>query len=170
MTNETEHELFELKEKIEASKEYKEWADKNPDFYLVHMFLMSNHQPQLGYYNKKIDKIITFDMHNKDNIVILNPASEVFKESVIVELLKLDEIKTTLADAMASTKQLAIEKYPGQIIDKSIAVLQMIKGRAVYNITLITRSFKMINVKIYAKDGGLIESHMQSILDLGIKE
>jgi hypothetical protein len=170
MANDTKHEFSELKQKLEASKEYKAWAKKNPGFYLVHMFLMSGHSPQLGYYNKKTDKIVTFDISDTDNIITANPASEVFKESGIVELLKLDEIKTTLADAMLAARALVAEKYPGQIVDKNIAVLQMIKGKAVYNITLITRSFKTINVKVSAKNNEVLESQIQSILDLGLKE
>jgi hypothetical protein len=169
MADETKHELSELKDTLLASSEYKKWAEKNPGFYLVHMFLMSGHPPQLGYYNKKTDKIVTFDMHDAGKVTV-NPASDVFKETGVVETLKPEEIKSTLVDAMAAAKQFVDEKHPGHIVEKNIVVLQMVKGKPVYNITLITRSFKTINVKIDAKSREIVDSQVHSILDLGVQE
>ncbi|MBN2457519.1 hypothetical protein JXB31_00120 [Candidatus Woesearchaeota archaeon] len=152
-----------LKARLESSEEFNIWKKDNPGFYLAHMFLMTGHEPQLGYYNKETDTVVTFDISER---ITVNPASEVFKESGIIEELSVDGVVlgTDAADTIA--RDVMDREYPGQAIDKEIVILQVLSGIAVYNITFITKSFCTINIRVNAKTKEVISHEKRSIMDL----
>ena len=150
-------------EKIEISKVFLDWQKKNQGFYLVHVFLMSNHNPQVGYYNDKLDKITTFDLGQE---VILNPPSDVFKEGKTIPKLKLENIKIDLEKARQVIIELKKSTYSAEVLEKEIILLQEFDGETVYNFTYFTKAFKTLNIKVNASNGKIISHELSSLLSM----
>jgi len=140
---------------------YKNWASENSGFYLVHVFYMTGQATQVGFYNKDADRIVTFTVHDG---VTLNPASEVFKDSPVIELLELDNVKVDREQALEKAKELRVEHYPNEQTDKEIVILQVHENKLMYNITYFTKSFKTLNIKIDAGNGEVLDHKLSSLV------
>ncbi len=154
-------EIKELVKGLEGSDEYRGWADKNRGFYIVHVFYMTGHPPQVGYYNDEVDKIITFDLGES---IVINPASDVFKEKQRVRRLRLDNVSIDKPEASRIAVDFRKERYPSEIPDKEMLLLQEIGGRMVYNLTYFTRAFNTLNIKIDAGSGDIISHDLASLV------
>jgi uncharacterized membrane protein YkoI len=93
---------------------------------------------------------------------------EAFKEGKSIELLELNKVNISLDEALDIAEKKRKEKYPSEIIYKSIVILQNI-GVQVWNITLISMSFNIVNIKVDSETGEVVSSNMHSILNLGTK-
>jgi hypothetical protein len=155
-------EIKELIAKLESSAEFKSWEEQNKDFYIVHIFYMTNHPPQIGYYNEEVDKIITFDVGDK---IVVNPTTEVFKEDKKkVNLLDVEKIKFDMPEIKEKVKAFKEENYPNEIIDKEMSILQEISGDFVYNITYFTKAFNTLNVKVNGISGEIMSHDLSSLV------
>jgi len=155
-------EIRKLVEKLESSEEYKEWIKNNNDFYLVHLFFMTNQPPQIGYYQKKRDQVVTFDLADQ---IVINPASEVIKQNKTIERLELLKIKIDKAKALDVVKNVKKTKYPKEMIDKEIVLIQQLSGQPLYNVTFFTKTFNTLNVKLNAENGHVISHDLASLVD-----
>jgi len=164
--------LDRILKKLEDSKIFKEWYQDNENYYLVHAFLMIDPQVkqtwQIGYYGKKRDKIITFDVGDE---ILQNPESEVFKNSGIVKQLDLKKVKVDYKKAMNIAEKFAKQHYPNYSIGKKIVILQNL-DKQVWNITFISNSFETLNIKINAEDGKVFYHNLTKIFsfDQGCKD
>ncbi len=150
-------------EKVENSKAYSDWVKSNEDYYLVHVFRMSGQAPQVGYYSAEKDKVVTFILGEEIN---MNPPEDSFKESKAIAKLEREKISVDIDEALKEANNLKEKEYPGEIVDKDMVILQTLEEEPVYNITLITKSFNFINIKINANDKKIIHYQKNSILDL----
>ena len=149
---------------LEKSDEFKAWKKKDPKSYLVHAFATDQKDRwQFGYYNPGSDRITTFVMDKKS---IQSSNDEVFKESGTVERLELDKLKIGFENAKEIAEKLRKEKYPNEQVNKSIFILQSLNKKMLWNITLVTLSFNLINVKIDAIDGNILSDVKESIMSL----
>ena len=120
---------------------------------------------QVGYYHPGDDQMVTFNIEG-DNIT-MNPESEIFKKpDTKVEELKKDEVKIDWKEAVEMASGQMKEKYPGQDAMKTFFILQCIWEKPVYNITLLTKAFATINLKISAVDGNLEKHSLTSLTEL----
>ncbi|MGM5482214.1 MAG: hypothetical protein ACQESF_02020 [Nanobdellota archaeon] len=149
--------------KVKNSPVYAEWINENPGYYLVHIFSMTGHDIQVGFYNKEKDRVVTFVLGEQ---ITMNPPEESFKESGIIPALELGEVKVDLDESFEKAKELQEKEYPKELIDKKMLILQNLDETPIYNVTLITKALNFINVKINAKDSSIISHKMNSILDL----
>lgn len=144
--------------KLEASKVFKEWKKDNPDYYLVHAFLMIDPKVkqawQIGYYSKEKDRIITFDVGKE---ILQNPEAEVFKKEGIVNALNVDKIKLWGDKALKTAEKFAKEHYTNYKIQKRILILQNL-DKTLWNITFISNTFETLNIKVSAING-MVEFH-----------
>ncbi|PIN79403.1 hypothetical protein COV16_04400 [Candidatus Woesearchaeota archaeon CG10_big_fil_rev_8_21_14_0_10_34_8] len=148
---------------LESSSIFKEWEKEHPDAYMVHFFFMTGLDVQIGYYEESTDTITAFNMADK---ITKNPQSEVFKENNVVDKLDLNLVKISFEEVMDKAVALQKEKYNADTPTKDIVILQMINNKAVYNITFVTQTFKLINVRINAEDGELISESIKPLMDL----
>jgi len=155
--------IHEIKEALESSVLFKEWIKENADYYLVHLFFMTDMPPQIGYFSKKTDMIITFDVNKK---IKMNEPSAVFKEKQSIDSLDLDKVSLDRTDAMKRFTKLRDEKYPAEKLKKEIMVLQVIDGKPVYNITYFTETFKTLNVKLDASSGEILSDDLASLISM----
>jgi len=156
--------MLELLEKLESSEKFREWKSNNPGYYLSSCFSMGkkNEQQswQFHYYNKPNDKIVAFDMGKKINI---QPESKVFKKKEdIVEPLQLNKVKIDLKQALE--KIYALEKYKDNDFTQEIRLLQQVK-QPVWNISLLTDTYLILNVKLSAISGKIIHESFESLLN-----
>lgn len=159
--------IMELKtaiEKLEQSELFSEFKKENPDYYLAHAFTIVDKVQmdwQIGYYGKKKDNVFVFEVGAE---VSKHPQSEVFKKpGTIVKELKLDDVRISLEQAVNITDELVKEKYSFETITKTIVIIQNLE-KEIYNLTLVTATFHIINVKIDTITGEIISEVRESIL------
>lgn len=150
-------------ERVEKSDLFIDWKIKNPDYYLVHIFMMSGQPVQVGYYNEEEDKVASFIL--KDEIE-MNPPEESFKKADSIPVLDVERVKIDIPEAFKKAKTLKEEKYSKEVIDKDMSILQMLEDSPIYNITFITKAFNFINIKVDAETSEILKHQINSILDL----
>ena len=91
---------------------------------------------------------------------------EVFKKDGRVNPLDMKQVSVSVAKAMKACDDLLKDRYPAQVVTKRIILLQNI-DRQIYNITLVTMTFHLLNIRIDARTGELISHNLQSIMGLG---
>lgn len=148
-------------QKLEHSEVFRNWQNQNQGYYLVHVFYMTGHPVQVGYYSEKADNIVTFDVDEKVNA---NPASDVFKESSTVSALDMEKVMLTLDEARVKMKDLIENEYPTTKHQKEMIILQDMNGDMVYNATYFTVDFKTLNIKINATDGKVISHSLDNLI------
>ena len=161
-------ELKEALSRLEESKEFKEWKEKNKEDYFSYAFCELNEHEgawQMGYYNKKEDKITTIIV---DDEMKITPHEEVFKKpDTKVSKVEMGKVKLSFAEIMDNTSEFQKKEYPKEEANKIIAILQNLeKLGTVWNITFITKAFNTLNVKVNAEDGKVLEHKLSSIFDL----
>ncbi|MBW2965623.1 hypothetical protein KY342_00800 [Candidatus Woesearchaeota archaeon] len=152
---------------LEESNEFKKWKKKNPSTYLSHGFLIiesTDYNWKIGYYDKKKDKLTSFDVGKK---ITIEPEEDVFKKekSKDVKKLDLDKVKLDLSEAVAISKQLQEEEYSTENPTKIIAILQKIDAGQVWNITYLTQNFNTLNFKIKTETGRVLEKKLTGLME-----
>jgi uncharacterized membrane protein YkoI len=148
---------------LEASQVFMVWKRNHPGSYLVHFFFMTGLDVQIGYYEKETDAITTFVVAEE---VIQNPSSEVFKESQTVASLDFALVKVSFEEAMETAVAVQKEKYSADVPTKDIVVLQTIDGKTLYNVTFVTQSFHLLNIRIDAITGSVLSDTKKPLMDL----
>ena len=153
--------------KLEESSEFKKWREKNKDDYFSYAFCElsdAGGEWQIGYYNKKNDKITTFVINEKIEIM---PQEEVFKKpDMKVNKIDLNKVKLTFAEIVDKAIEFQKENYPKEVVDKTIAILQNLEEFGnVWNITFITRSFNTLNIKMNAGNSKVLKHKLSSIFE-----
>ena len=151
-------------EQVEASDVFKQFQKENPGYYLAHVFHTSGkgEVTQVGYYNPDKDRVVVFDV---SATIQQQPEDEVFKEHPAVNKLDLGQVKIDLEQALKTADELHQKKHAAELITQKIIILQNLNG-LVYNITHVTRTFNIFNIKIDAVTGDVLSEHTQSILGL----
>nr|MBA4405286.1 hypothetical protein [Nanoarchaeum sp.] len=145
-----------LKE-LKDSKEFKKFQTKNPTAYLCNVCrLDDNWQPD--YYEPEKDKIVSF---TKQDGEFISQESEIFrKEKTKLDELNLNEIKIDLAKA----EEIMSSKYP---VEPSQKIIVLLKDKIpMWNITYLTLKLEIINMKIDAISGKIIEDKIESAWSL----
>jgi len=161
-------EAKEIIETLRSHSEFKEWEKHNKECYLVHIFKMLDDLNekvwQVGYYNKKNDKITTFFMDDNDIKII--PEEEVYKkEKKAIKKLDIKKVEVSMQDSLKKANELLKKKYKGESSLKTILILQNINEGLVWNITFVTNSFKTLNVKVDANNGKIVKHEITSLME-----
>lgn len=151
--------------KLKNSSEFKKWVSKNKKSYLTYAFIMIENSEksewQIGYYDKKLDKVTVFTINNK---IEINPEQDIFKKpGTAVKKVNLKDVKFGLDKILKKTQTIKEKKYPEGLVTKTIAILQNIDLGQLWNITLVTSSLNTINIKIDAKTGKTIKHELVSL-------
>jgi len=128
--------MLELYKKLISSKIFKDWKSRNKDSFLCSFVLIDN--PQFDFYNKN-DTMTSFII---DKEIEINEDEEIFNKSKLLPL-DIENIKSTKEEILKIVKQ----KYQDEKFIKRILILQNPK-EPVWNITLITKSLKLLNMQI----------------------
>lgn len=159
--------------KLESSGEFKEWRKKNKDDYLVHGFATLvgyDDEPfnwQIGYYNKKTDKVTPFDVSNE--ISVGQPA-EAFKKTESIPELEIEKVKLSLEDALKIAREKQEKDYKQEFPMKIFVVIQdYSKFKNIWNITLVTAKFNTLNIKVDSSTGKIKADKVTSFMDFKAK-
>ncbi len=151
-------------DKLKLSEEFTKFKEENSNYYLAHAFSIVDTEEiewQVGYYGVEKDNVIVFEV---GDIVTVHPQSEVFKKpGTTVKELKLEDIKISLKQAAEIADELVKKKYSAETINKTIAIIQNLE-LPLYNLTLVTATFHIINIKINADTGEIISETRESIM------
>lgn len=154
--------FLEALERLENSKEFKEWKKENPKSYLAHGFVMDSEQKekewQIGYFNPETEKILTFIMADE---ILINPESDVMNKKI--EKLDKEKIMVTIDEAFIESDKVQKQKYSSHPPLKKIAILQKTNGEQVWNITYVTRTFKTINIQVDAGTGNIVSDKIVEV-------
>ena len=150
--------------KLIDSKEFNKWHDENKDFFLTNVFVNEG-DLQIGYCRHKDNKIVSFTVGN-DNISKFE--DDVFKRPETKSLeINIENVNVDIKDVLNIVEEARVKSYPSEDITKKIVILHNSKEGEIWNITLITKSFNMINFKIDAKEGNVLSNTKRSLLQLG---
>ena len=159
--------IQEVLEKVKESKVFKEFHEEHKGYYLTHFFSMiakGEQSPwQVGFYSKKSDKIVVFEL---DKEVIKHEEEDVFKKQKTVKELKLKDIMP-FEEAIEKAEAYRKANHSAEIEQQKICILQNIGLGTVWNITIISMQFNMLNLKMRASDGHILKHSFDSILRLG---
>lgn len=153
--------------KLEESKDFREWHKKNKNTYLSYVFKipqeMGINDWQIGFYDKKRDKITTFVIDG--NNISIRAGEEIFKkEDMKVNEIQINKVKLTFDTAIEKASQFQQKNFPKDKSIKIIAILQNIHQFGnIWNITYITESFNTLNMKIDAENGNVLEHNLSSV-------
>lgn len=155
-------------EKLCTHPEFKEWEKGNKECYLVHVFKMLDEANeniwQVGYYDKKKDRITSFYIEHDDIKVI--PEEEVYKkEKKAIKRLDMNEVRVNMREALDISNKLLKEEYEEEQSMKTILILQNIDEGLVWNITFVTHSFKTLNVKVDANKKKIIKHELTPLME-----
>lgn len=146
---------------VENSEEFKVFKQEHPKSYLAHVFAMkkvSSFEEQIGYFDPVTEKITTFSLEP----VRVVGSDEALSKNGVVKELPVSEVDVSLTQARAIGAQVVKEHYNDQTVTQEICILQTLE-QTLWNITLVTSSFNMVNVRVNASSG-VVESHKQSSL------
>jgi len=132
------------------------------DGYLVHGF-WSDGLWQIGFYSEDADTITAYSVG--DSVVRQTP-EPVFKDDGAVPALAVENVILDVSEAERIAVSALEAKYPGHPMTKSIILVQSIQGVACFNITLVTATLHMYNIKINASSGDVVSELFDSIMSL----
>ena len=153
---------------LQNIKEFKDFKKKNPKAYLASCIVIINDKQvgdwQVDYYQPKNNKMTTFIIKNK---IELKGEDDIFqKEKTEVKELKLENVKVNLDKMLKLIEDLRKKNHPGDFPNKIIVVLQNLNDKVVWNITHLTSTLKIWNIKLDAENGKLIEEKMENVFSL----
>ena len=153
--------------KLEGSSEFRSWKKKNKNCYFSYAFKipqeMKDDEWQLGFYNKKNDRIATFVIKGAD--IEIKPEEEIFKkEDMKVNEVQLTKVKLAFDSALSKANEFQQKNFPKDKSVKTIAIMQNLPELGnIWNITFVTETFNTLNMKIDASTGKMLENNISSI-------
>ncbi len=147
-------------EKIEKSSAFKQFKKKHSDAYLCAGFFIidyeqQNNQSQLDY-SLKNSKIYTF---LADNEITYKKA-----ETIEGRKEKLPEIKKEIKIDIQDIEKIAKERVDKKIL-KIIAILQKLKDKQIWNLTIMTEGLGIIQIHIDSDSGEVLKLEKRKMFD-----
>ncbi|MBI2581365.1 hypothetical protein HYV85_06220 [Candidatus Woesearchaeota archaeon] len=185
-----------LVQAVEGSREFLEWRKGNKRAHLSSVFAMGKSAGQLNewllsYYDEKDDTFTTFSTTGS-----LTAAKEqAFKKGKAVPVLEAGSVKVEVHDSLRIAENVRAGSYKDEEASTVIAILQPLtpeevsggsengstggnssgkeseaRARPVWNITYITGSFNVINIKIDAETGKVLNHRISGVMDFMQKD
>jgi hypothetical protein len=157
-------------EYVQTSEKYQSFSKEQPEYYLAHCFCTIDKQGkspwQIGYYSKKTQKIVSF---TADEAIIQHDEDDAFRKEGHVPKLEEKEVSISVEEALAKADAYKEAHHPAEDVTKRIIILQSMKGAPVWNITLITNIFSLINMHVHADTAEVLSTNVDSVLNLGMR-
>ena len=157
-------------ERLQQHEVFQAWREENPDHYLVHGFLMLGpdvkSEWQIGFYHPDADVISAFAVDD-EGAVTMNPPSEAFKDTVVIRELDVNHVEHDVDRALADAEEHRAAKYRGHDPARTIVLLQHLERGQVWNITFVTSTFAVCNIKLDAKTHEIVHSSCETLLAWG---
>lgn len=119
---------------------------------------------QLGYYDDKQDSITTFAMQ-AGKLIDSREDKVLKKKGAKVLPIDLKKIKLNEEKVLELVDKFQKESYPQETSIKTIIIIQKLpKLGNVWNVTLMTQSFKTLNIKLDAETGKVKEHSLAPLM------
>ncbi len=144
--------------KLQNSKEFADFKKDNADCYLCAGFFVLDFESgsetkQLDFFIPKKNKIVTFVLNDAINLKI--------EDAIEKKLGKINpEIKIELPAAIEKAKKECKSK-----VNKIIAILQVLEGRQVWNLTCMLEGFSMLLLHVDSQSGEIIKKEKRNLFD-----
>ncbi|MCM2325160.1 MAG: hypothetical protein NDI94_01745 [Candidatus Woesearchaeota archaeon] len=149
--------FFEVLKKLEESKDFKNW--KKDENFLAYGFIMIGddikEEWQIGYFNPN-NTVTVFVI---GDTIIKNPESDIFQEGN-VKRLEIEKVKIDFPEAMEKSDDLQKSKYPEYKPYQKMVILQNMSMGNVWNITFMSKTLKVLNIKIDAISGEIVKDEV----------
>jgi hypothetical protein len=159
-------ELKKLVKDLESAKEFKSFKKDNPKSYLASCVVTvkgkTSNEGQINYYLPEKDKMTTFVM--KKPLQVINEQEIFQKEKKEVKELEFKDIKINMKKALELLESFRKKKYQAEFPGETIVVLQVLEEGPVWNLTMLTATLKVLNVKMSAVDGEVLSDQIESFL------
>lgn len=159
-------ELKKLVKGLEISKEFKSFKKDNSDAYLASCVVTvkgkTSNEWQINYYLPEKNKMTTFVM--KKPLEIIKEQDIFQKEKKEVKELEFKDIKINMKKALELLESFRKKKYQTEFPGEVIVVLQVLEEGVVWNLTMLTATLKILNVKMSAVDGEVLSDTIESFL------
>jgi len=152
---------------IESSKEFKDFINEHPQYYLVHVFrIVDNDVPsnwQIGYYSKDSDKIVVFEYNN--DLVMMHAPEDALKQQEYIQKLDIADLKLSHDNIIDIINEFYRANYKYDLLSKSIYLLQNLPEHGqVWNVTIITHNYSVINIKVDAVSGEVVKHEKHNLM------
>jgi len=184
--NTTTNTMASFVEKAEKGQLFMDWKAKNGDAFLSSVFAMASDTAKLSkenwqesewllsYYDSKYDSFTTFSSSGTPH----GAKEQAFKKEKILPKLDAASIKIEIWEGIEAADNIRTGKYK-EDVSSIIAILQPLnseeifgtgfEGKAriitVWNITYITKAYKVLNVKIDAETGKVLADSLTGVMD-----
>lgn len=139
-------------QKLIKSKDFKKKGSLCSLFFTSDIEDIEKSSWQIDFYNKESDTITSYVINDK---IEVNQDLEIFKEKATkIEDLKIEDIKIDFNEALEKAEESL--KKNNEEATKIIVILQK-QNKTSWNISFITKKFNMINIKIDAVNGKILE-------------
>ncbi len=140
--------IFDIIKKLQMSPEFLKWKSGNKPSFLMSLYALFEEKPDewlIGYYNPATRKVATFTV----GASIAMTAEDETDKAIMP--LDMEKVKVEMETALGIAKE-AFAKKSQESIKKTIAVLQNL-GVQVWNISFMTASFNIYNIRIDSETG-----------------
>ena len=152
-------------EKLEGSKPFKDFQNKNPNAYFsagffVLDFQSKNNIHQIDYFIPKTKKIATFMLDSKVEMKLGEASNETTPKKIDGDIkLDLDILKGIVEDEMKNN--MVTTK-----LQKIIAILQNLDGKLVWNLNCITTDMGVIKVHVDDQSHSVLKFEKINLFDI----
>lgn len=151
--------ITELIDRVEATQAFGQWRAANKDAYLASAFAIfdADKQPgewSIGYFNPGTDKMTVFVVNG--DVRVCAP-SDVFKSEEGVKAITREKVGIDFKDALRIAKEFQEKNYSADQPQRVILILQQLIAQ-VWNISIITNTCKMLNIRINSESGKVLHS------------
>lgn len=154
--------IFKRYEELKNNTDYKKFKRDNEDYYLVHIVIQEEQEDaEFGFYNPKTNKIVVFNT----NPIKKGEEDDAFNEGKTITKLDLNKVKVNYEDAINEINKIQKENYPTEQVKKKIIILQNLE-KEVWNVTLITTTLNVINIRINAETKEIVRKDKTSLMDM----
>ncbi|MDP3639880.1 MAG: hypothetical protein Q8R53_01620 [Nanoarchaeota archaeon] len=158
-----------LLQALQESAVYTLWKKKHPTAFLSHLFcsIAADGSPKsgwdIGFYLPETEKMAVFsqgypEVAGEDVSFILKPEDDVFKETAAVEELSFSASMLSFPNAVKRWAEELPKAFPREQAGNGFVILQKFQGKTVWNFTVLSPSFTLLNVKLNASDGILVNA------------
>ncbi|MBI2175759.1 hypothetical protein HYU40_00200 [Candidatus Woesearchaeota archaeon] len=186
--------VLQLVESVEKTSEFSVWRKTNSSAYLSSLFVMVKditllegndgnvNEWLLSYYDKDDDTFTTFSSLGGQRAT----KEQAFKKGKTLPELKTGSVKAEVWDSIRAAEEVRSKKYKGEGASSIIAILQPLSGEEIFagtdkakkvagpipvwNITYITTSYNIVNIKVDAGTGKLLSDTMSGVMDFMQKD
>ncbi|MBI3036895.1 PepSY domain-containing protein [Candidatus Woesearchaeota archaeon] len=178
---------------VEKTREFSEWRRSNATAFLSSMFCMASEAEQLAsapewllsYYDAADDTFTTFSTLSGQKAT----KEQAFKKGRTLPQLGIKGVKIGIKGCIKLAEGVRSRKYKGESPTRTIAILQPLapielaasgssnigseemKGiKTVWNITYITASYNVLNIKIDAETGKVLADSISGVMDFMQKD